>query len=218
MAELREKVKKQSTESKEISKMQAESVCWAYLKNMIGYFYIEADEIGVRKVMLKDNKEETIKEIEKEEETIKEIEKKEETIKEIEEVEETGNIERIDWDLLSENQKKAQYHLNLACQQLEEYFQGNRKTFDVPVHMKGTPFQQSVWNALREIPYGETRSYKEIAQAIGNPKACRAVGMANNRNQILIIVPCHRVIGADGSLVGFGCGLNAKKYLLNLEK
>lgn len=208
MAELRVKVKKQNTESKEISKKQAESVCWAYLKNVIGYFYIEADEIGVRKVMLKDNKEETIKE----------VEKTEETIKEIEEVEETGNIEGIDGDLLSENQKKAQHHLNLACQQLEEYFQGNRKRFDVPIHMSGTPFQQSVWRALQEIPYGETRSYKDIAAAIGNPKACRAVGMANNRNEILILVPCHRVIGADGSLVGFGCGLDAKKYLLNLEK
>lgn len=102
--------------------------------------------------------------------------------------------------------------------QLQEYFKGQRKTFDFSIEMKGTPFQRDTWNALLEIPYGETRSYKEIAEAIGRPKAYRAVGMANNRNSISIVVPCHRVIGANGSLVGYGGGLEIKEALLNHEK
>lgn len=101
--------------------------------------------------------------------------------------------------------------------QLNEYLDGKRKTFDLPLKISGTPFQQKVYKALCEIPYGETRSYKEIAAEIGKPKACRAVGMANNKNPIVIAVPCHRVIGANGSLVGYGCGLDMKKYLLELE-
>ncbi|MGI5824367.1 MAG: methylated-DNA--[protein]-cysteine S-methyltransferase [Bacillota bacterium] len=105
-----------------------------------------------------------------------------------------------------------------AVKQLREYFAGQRKAFDLPLETSGTDFQQKVWQALRSIPYGETRSYKETAEAVGSPKACRAVGMANNKNDILIVIPCHRVIGADGSLVGFGSGLDAKEYLLNLEK
>ena len=101
--------------------------------------------------------------------------------------------------------------------QLDEYFAGARSTFDFPCRLCGTPFQRRVWAALQEIPYGETRSYREIAQAIGSPGACRAVGMANHRNPIWIAIPCHRVIGADGSLVGYGGGLAMKKALLALE-
>lgn len=108
--------------------------------------------------------------------------------------------------------------LQEAKEQLEEYFAGKRKEFDLPISSHGTEFQKKVWNALRQIPYGETRSYREIAVQIGNPKACRAIGGANNKNPIMIIVPCHRVIGADGSLVGFGGGLPAKEYLLALER
>ena len=105
-----------------------------------------------------------------------------------------------------------------AHKQLEEYFQGIRKEFDLPLNQTGTPFMQKVWKALYEIPYGETKSYKDVAIAVGNPKACRAVGMANNRNPISIVVPCHRVIGTSGSLVGYGGGLDIKTFLLNLEK
>ena len=104
-----------------------------------------------------------------------------------------------------------------ACRQLSEYLKGERKTFDLPLNPKGTDFQKRVWRALCDIPYGETRSYKQIAEAIGNPKAVRAVGMANNRNPITIVVPCHRVIGADGKLVGYGGGLEMKEFLLRLE-
>lgn len=103
-------------------------------------------------------------------------------------------------------------------QELDEYFQGKRKNFDIPLRTHGTPFQEKVWAALRAIPYGEVRSYKEVAEAIGHPKAYRAVGMANNANPIFIIVPCHRVIGSDGSLTGYGGGLPMKKALLSLEK
>ena len=102
--------------------------------------------------------------------------------------------------------------------ELDEYFQGKRKIFDIPLRTHGTPFQEKVWAALRAIPYGEVRSYKEVAEAIGHPKAYRAVGMANNANPIFIIVPCHRVIGSDGSLTGYGGGLPMKKALLSLEK
>ena len=90
----------------------------------------------------------------------------------------------------------------LVFRQLDEYFAGTRREFNFPYRLHGTPFQQAVWAALRQIPYGETRSYKDIARAIGHPKAFRAVGMANNRNPILIAIPCHRVIGADGGIGG----------------
>lgn len=106
---------------------------------------------------------------------------------------------------------------NAVCQ-LEQYFKGERKEFDLPIKLKGTEFQMKVWTALRTIPYGETCSYGELAKKIGNYKASRAVGGANNKNPILIIVPCHRVIGADGSMVGFGAGIGVKEYLLNLER
>lgn len=104
-----------------------------------------------------------------------------------------------------------------AVQQLNEYFEGNRKLFDLPLKPEGTDFQRRVWAALQDIPYGQTRTYGDIAAAIENPKACRAVGMANNRNPIPIIIPCHRVIGADGTLTGYAGGLKAKEILLGLE-
>jgi len=105
-----------------------------------------------------------------------------------------------------------------VAKEIKEYLSGKRQKFDIPLKLYGTDFQLSVWNALLTIPYGETRSYRDIAEQIGNPKACRAVGMANNRNPIAIIVPCHRVIGADGSLTGFGGGLGLKQQLLELEQ
>lgn len=108
--------------------------------------------------------------------------------------------------------------LKKTAVQLGEYFAGKRKSFDLPLLLEGTPFQLQVWKALQDIPYGQTRSYRQIAGAIGNEKACRAVGMANSKNPISIIVPCHRVIGAGGKLVGYGGGLERKAYLLNLEK
>jgi methylated-DNA-[protein]-cysteine S-methyltransferase len=102
--------------------------------------------------------------------------------------------------------------------QLNEYFEGKRRTFDLPLAPEGTPFQLSVWKALQTIPYGETRSYRDIAIQVGNPKAARAVGGANHHNPIAIIIPCHRVIAADGSLGGFGGGLPLKEFLLDLER
>lgn len=105
-----------------------------------------------------------------------------------------------------------------AQTQLREYFDGKRREFDLPLSPKGTDFQKAVWKALLTIPYGETRSYGQIAAMVGNPKASRAVGMANNRNPISIIVPCHRVVGADGGLVGYGGGLDKKEFLLKLER
>ena len=101
--------------------------------------------------------------------------------------------------------------------QLEEYFAGTRKEFTVPLAPAGTPFMQSVWSALCQIPYGKTASYKEIAQVVGNPKASRAVGMANNKNPIAIFIPCHRVIGSSGKLVGYAGGMDLKQKLLVLE-
>lgn len=108
--------------------------------------------------------------------------------------------------------------LDEAERQLAEYFRGERQVFDLPLQPKGTPFQQADWQALREIPYGETVSYGDIARRIGRPKAFRAVGMANHSNPISIIVPCHRVIGSDGKLTGYGGGLEVKRQLLELEQ
>jgi len=102
--------------------------------------------------------------------------------------------------------------------QLEEYFTGERTTFDVKLAAEGAPFEREVWHALEEIPYGETVSYGEIARRVGQPTAARAVGTANGRNPIAVIVPCHRVIGADGSLTGYGGGLERKRLLLELER
>ena len=102
--------------------------------------------------------------------------------------------------------------------QLEEYFKGQRKTFTLPLRPEGTPFQKRVWDALCTIPYGSTRTYAQVAAQAGNPKACRAVGMANHNNPIAILIPCHRVVGADGTLTGYAGGLDIKKALLDLEQ
>jgi methylated-DNA-[protein]-cysteine S-methyltransferase len=120
-------------------------------------------------------------------------------------------IIRDDW------KKKPDFFAPLKAQ-LRAYFKRELKHFDIPLAPVGTPFQLKVWQALRSIPYGELVSYKTIAKAIGNPKAVRAVGGANGKNPIPIIVPCHRVIGSDGSLTGFGGGLQAKKRLIDLER
>lgn len=107
--------------------------------------------------------------------------------------------------------------LTEAAKQLKEYLAGKRKDFDLPLAPEGTEFQQAVWNELQKIPFGETRSYGEVAKNIERPKASRAVGMANNRNPIPIFIPCHRVIGANGKLVGYAGGLDVKDRLLKLE-
>ena len=108
--------------------------------------------------------------------------------------------------------------LEQAAIEVQEYLAGRRQEFSVPVKAKGTSFQEKVWAALRQIPFGETRSYGEVAKMVGNPKGARAVGMACNRNPVLLMIPCHRVVGSSGKLVGFACGLSMKEKLLNLEK
>lgn len=104
-----------------------------------------------------------------------------------------------------------------AVKEIEEYFNGNRREFEVPLELQGTAFQKAVWRQLLKIPYGSTSSYGEIARAIGNPKAVRAVGGANHRNPISLIIPCHRVIGSDGSMTGYGSGIWRKEWLLKHE-
>ena len=108
-------------------------------------------------------------------------------------------------------------HINKLETQLKEYFEGKRKEFTIPLVIEGTPFQKEVWAALQAIPYGSTRSYKEQSTAIGMPKAVRAVANANGRNPISIVIPCHRVIGSNGTLTGYGGGLWRKEFLLELE-
>jgi len=105
-----------------------------------------------------------------------------------------------------------------AARQLQDYLAGKLRDFNLPLAPAGTEFMRRVWESLRAIPYGQTRSYQEVAQSVGNKKASRAVGLANNRNPIPIFIPCHRVIGANGKLVGYGGGLEIKAYLLDLEK
>ena len=105
-----------------------------------------------------------------------------------------------------------------CLRQLEEYFKGRRQKFDVPLLLEGTDFQKAVWRQLKKIPYGQTASYGDVARAIGRPGAFRAVGNANNKNPIPLIIPCHRVIGSDGKLVGFGGGIWRKEWLLDHEK
>ncbi len=105
-----------------------------------------------------------------------------------------------------------------TARQLNEYFAGERREFELELTPEGTKFQVQVLEALRGIPYGETRTYRDIAEAVGRPKAVRAVGNANGRNPLPIVIPCHRVIGSDGSLTGFGGGIEAKRYLLGLEQ
>ncbi|GFZ29508.1 methylated-DNA--protein-cysteine methyltransferase [Clostridium zeae] len=104
-----------------------------------------------------------------------------------------------------------------AVAQLQDYFNGKTFVFDLPLNPKGTAFQKQVWKTLNEIPYGETKSYGEIAKIIKNEKAARAIGMANNKNPIMIIIPCHRVIGSNGSLVGYAGGIDVKRKLLDME-
>jgi methylated-DNA-[protein]-cysteine S-methyltransferase len=108
--------------------------------------------------------------------------------------------------------------LAAAAKQLDAYFDGDLTSFDLPLTLDGSPFQQTVWAALQDIPYGETTSYGELARHIGQPSASRAVGLANGRNPVSIVVPCHRVIGADGSLTGYGGGMDRKRFLLALEQ
>jgi methylated-DNA-[protein]-cysteine S-methyltransferase len=131
---------------------------------------------------------------------------------------ETGpqGVRRIEFEARGANEQSLPV-MREAIRQLQAYFEGELKSFDVPLEIAGTDFQKRVWSALRTIPYGQTRSYSEIAAQIGAPQAVRAVGAANGRNPIPIIVPCHRVIGASGSLVGFGGGLEWKRLLLDLE-
>ena len=115
-------------------------------------------------------------------------------------------------------EKKETPLIKETHQQLTAYFLGKRKTFDIPVKLQGTEFQKKVWSALQTIPYGKVWSYKQLAQTVGSPKGYRAVGMANNRNPISIIVPCHRVTGIKGDLVGYAGGIEKKRYLLELEQ
>jgi methylated-DNA-[protein]-cysteine S-methyltransferase len=120
---------------------------------------------------------------------------------------------------LGEMVEEVQHPVLVATErQLEEYFAGKRKAFSVALDMRGTRFQKDVWEALLAIPFGETRSYGQLAKGLGNPRATRAVGAANGRNPVSILVPCHRVIGSSGKLAGFAGGLDAKAHLLGLEK
>ena len=133
--------------------------------------------------------------------------------------EENGSITRVTWTQLPKEYLQEETELISECRnQLGEYFARKRKTFDLPLAPKGTAFQQKVWSALQEIPYGEVCTYKDIAVAIGNSKGCQAVGGANGKNPIAIIIPCHRVIGKNGKLVGYAGGMENKKFLLELEK
>jgi len=135
--------------------------------------------------------------------------------------EENGSIRFVSFgaDKIPEDFEKNETPLiKKAAKQFDEYFKKDRQNFDLPLVLHGTDFQVKVWKALQKIPYGQTRSYGELAAMTGNPKACRAAGMANNRNPITIIVPCHRVIGHDGSLTGYGGGLELKQKLLDLER
>lgn len=130
---------------------------------------------------------------------------------------ENNIVFRIDKTAIIDDENKPNIFSDNVFLQIKEYLDGNRKTFEFKYELCGTNFQKKVWNALCNIPYGETRSYKQIAEAIDNPKAVRAVGMANNKNPVIIVVPCHRVIGANGKLVGYGGGLEMKKFLLDIE-
>lgn len=132
--------------------------------------------------------------------------------------EESGAITKLLFGRQAEAAPQGSTPLLLAAEkQLEEYFSGKRKSFQLPLMPTGTDFQQRVWKALLTIPYGETRSYAEIAELAGCPRGFRAVGMANNRNPISIIIPCHRVIGKHGDLTGYGGGMEIKRFLLELE-
>lgn len=105
-----------------------------------------------------------------------------------------------------------------AARQIDEYMDGERTEFNLPLNPQGTPYQKAVWNTLQKVYFGETRTYKQIAEEIGNPQSCRAVGLANNKNPIAIIIPCHRIIGSNGKLTGYAGGLDVKEKLLALER
>ena len=133
--------------------------------------------------------------------------------------EENGAITRVTWERLPKEWILEETETIRRCkEQLDEFFAGKRTAFDLPLAPKGTAFQQKVWQALQEIPYGKIRTYREIAAQIDNPKAARAVGMANNKNPIAILIPCHRVIGGNGKLIGYAGGLDKKTWLLALEQ
>ncbi len=125
---------------------------------------------------------------------------------------------RVEWIRAGRRSEPGAQQVRRAVAELKEYFSGKRQQFRVPLDLRGTSFQLKVWKALLRIPYGETRSYQQIAREVGNPKASRAVGMANHSNPVGIIVPCHRVISSDGSLGGYGGGLDRKAQLLELER
>jgi O-6-methylguanine DNA methyltransferase len=127
-----------------------------------------------------------------------------------------GRVQKLNPDTTQLRESKAA--LAPYLRELNDYFAGERREFSLPLDLRGTDFQLACWRALLEIPYGETRSYRDIAQAIGHPHAYRAVGMSNNRNPIAIVVPCHRVIASSGSLCGYGGGLDIKRKLLDLEQ
>lgn len=131
-----------------------------------------------------------------------------------------NGIQRIQFECaiqVDENWQENTENFKEVIQQLSEYFSGKRKIFNLKLNLQGTPFQRQVWNRLEKIPFGQTKYYGQIANEIGNPKASRAIGMANNKNPIPIIIPCHRVIGKNGSLTGFGGGLDIKQQLLTIE-
>lgn len=127
-------------------------------------------------------------------------------------------LERIEKSFKTPPTTQSNTHLILLEKELQEYFRGNLKTFTVPLDMIGTDFQKLVWNQLLKIPYGKTVSYRQQANAIGNPQSVRAVANANGMNKIAIVVPCHRVIGSNGTLTGYAGGLDKKRWLLNLER
>lgn len=126
-----------------------------------------------------------------------------------------GKISEISFQSASQNHETPL--IKEAHRQISQYFAGQRQEFDLPLLIKGTPFQEKVWHELQKIPFGQTISYQELAIRAGNPKACRAVGGANNKNNIAIVIPCHRVIGKSGKLTGYAGGLKTKEFLLTLE-
>ena len=133
-------------------------------------------------------------------------------------VEEDDFIVKIKYKEVNGIEKRETQLIKNTYHQLTEYFNGKRKVFDIPIKLSGTIFQQKVWSALQTIPYGEVWSYKHLAEVVDCPKGCRAVGMANNRNPVSIIVPCHRVVGINGDMVGYATGIDIKRWLLDIER
>ncbi|WP_085536956.1 methylated-DNA--[protein]-cysteine S-methyltransferase [Massilibacteroides vaginae] len=133
--------------------------------------------------------------------------------------EEDKYITRVSFQKPDDSYKEQETPLiRETARQIDEYLDGERTEFTLPLNPQGTPYQKSVWNALQRVYFGETRTYKQIAEAIGNPQSCRAVGLANNKNPIAIIIPCHRIIGSNGKLTGYAGGLEIKEKLLLLER